>query len=55
MFGILGQKAPEFKLKVCKASISLSKRVKLLTFCQTKISIKAELVEQTTLEKENYR
>ena len=55
MFGILVQKAAEIKIKVCKASNSLSKRVKLLPFCQTKKSMMAELVEQTTLEYENYR
>ena len=42
------EKAPEIKLKVCKASNSLTKRVKSLLFCQTKKSIKAKIVEQTT-------
>ena len=50
-----GHKAPEIKLNVCKASNSLSKRVKLLTFCTTKTSIKAKRVEQTALEYENSR
>ena len=55
MYGILGQEATEIKLNVCKASNSLSELAKLLPFCQTKKSIKAELVEQTTLEYEKYR
>ena len=36
MFGNLVQKATEIKLKLCKASLSLSKRVKLLPFVKPK-------------------
>ena len=49
MFGILGGKAPEIKLKVGKASNSLSKRVKLLPFVKPKKQSRPKLSKKRPL------
>ena len=49
MFDILGEKAPEIKLKVRKASNSLSKRVKLLPFVKRKYQSRPNLSNKRPL------